>query len=78
MPGVTSLGIGKTRPSAAVNNPEMPWRRAKRLSDREPDHVLGIGVLSEDDLPEPPLYLDGVRLEFHVTGEIKPAGSAGS
>ena len=74
-PGVTSVGIGKTRPSAAVNNPAVPSRRAKRLSDREPDHLLSVGVRSDDDRPESPLYLDGARLEFHVTGEIQAAPS---
>ena len=70
-PGVTSVGIGKARPSAGVNNPDLSWRRAKRLSDREPDHILSVGLRSEDDRPEPPLYLGGVRVEFHVTGEIR-------
>ena len=70
-PGVTSVGIGKTRPSAAVNNPKFPPARAKRLSDREPDHVLGVGLLAEDDRPDQDLYLNGVRLDFHITGEIR-------
>ena len=70
------MGIGKTRPSAAVNNPDFPPARAKRLSDREPDHVLGVGLMSSGDRPDHPVYLGGVPVEFHVTGEFRAGGDA--
>ena len=70
-PGVTGIGIGKVEGSEAVHDPEVPPERAKRISNAENDHLISILLLSSRDRPKRPLFLDGVRLRFVVTGPIR-------
>ena len=70
-PGVTGHGIGKVKGSDAVNNPNVPPERAKRISNAEKDHLISVYLLSRRHRPERPLFLEGVRLRFVVTGRFR-------
>lgn len=70
-PGVTGMGIGKVNGSTVLNDPDVSPERAKRASDAEKDHLISIHLLSQRDRPERPLFLEGVRLQFTVTGPIR-------
>jgi hypothetical protein len=74
-PDVTGIGIGKMKGSKLVNDPDVPPERAKRVSDAEKDHLISIFLLSRRHRPERPLFLEGVRLRFEVTGPIRLAPS---
>ena len=70
-PGVQGHGIGKVKGSKAANDPRIPPERAKRVSDAEKDHLITVYLLSRRHRPERPLFLEGVRLRFVVTGRFR-------
>jgi hypothetical protein len=70
-PGVTGHGIGKVKDSKAVNDPAVPPERAATISHAEKDHLISVCLLSRRHRPERHLFLEGVRLEFDVTGRAR-------
>ena len=70
-PGVQGHGIGKVKGSKAVHDPDIPPERAKRVSDGENDYLISIHLLSRRHRPGRPLFLEGVRLRFVVTGRFR-------